>query len=64
MKDVDYEHSVVQSVNSGKSSDIGSTLVALLACALSVASLVVSIANLYTLLKLIRLITPILIPAS
>lgn len=65
MKDVQNDHSTVQTVQvPGRSSEVGSVLVSLLACALSVASLVVSIANLYTLLKLIRIITPILIPAQ
>lgn len=56
------DHGTFQNVSvpSNTGSGLGSALVALLSCALSLAALVVSIANLYTLLKLIRIITPIM----
>lgn len=65
MKDNQYEKSTVQTVSVPQGSNgIGSVLVALLSCALSLAALAVSIANLYTLLKLIRLLAPLLTPAA
>lgn len=55
------DHGTFQNVSvPSNGNGLGSALVALLSCALSLAALVVSIANLYTLLKLIRIITPIM----
>lgn len=64
MKDNENYKSSVQTMTVGKSSELGSVLVSLLSCALSLAALAVSCTNLYTLLKLIRLLTPLLTVAQ
>lgn len=46
------------------SAGVGSVVVALLSCALSLAALAVSIANLYTLLRLIRVLAPVMTVAQ
>lgn len=64
MKDNENYKSSVQTMTVGKSGELGSVIVSLLSCALSLAALAVSCTNLYTLLKLIRLLTPLLTVAQ